>query len=70
MQKSGESESRKPQTGEQESSETNSAATSKETVSDLREQEKGTNTTSDRDSGPSPDGALDESGETKDAGPM
>jgi hypothetical protein len=42
-------------------------ATSDEVVSDLPDT---TNTGKDNDPGPSPDGALDETDETKDAGPM
>ena len=46
-------------------------ATSAETVSDLEENEAGVgSTTSEPDPGPSPDGAVDESDEIKDAGPM
>ena len=48
-----------------------SEATSKETLSDIRENEKQSGSTAVKhDSGPSPDGAFDESGEIKDAGPM
>jgi len=48
-----------------------SDATSKETLSDVRENEKQSGSTAAKhDSGPSPDGAFDESGEIKDAGPM
>lgn len=46
-------------------------ATSKETLSDLEETEKGLASPLDESSpGPSPDGQLDETGEIKDAGPM
>lgn len=46
-------------------------ATSAETVSDLEEKESGIgSSTSGPDPGPSPDGAVDESDEIKDAGPM
>jgi hypothetical protein len=49
----------------------NSDATSKETLSDVQESETESGSTADKhDSGPSPDGALDESAEIKDAGPM
>jgi len=48
-----------------------SEATSDETVSDLDEAEKDLSSTDTGDDpGPSPDGALDESDEAKDAGPM
>ena len=46
-------------------------ATSAETVSDLEENEAGVvSSTSEPDPAPSPDGAVDESNEIKDAGPM
>jgi hypothetical protein len=46
-------------------------ATSKETLSDVEENQKNFESgSSDSDPGPSPDGAFDESDETKDAGPM
>ena len=46
-------------------------ATSAETVSDLEENESSVGSaTSNPDPGPSPDGAVDESDEIKDAGPM
>jgi hypothetical protein len=55
----------------QEKSEPDSEATSKETLSDLEENETGVKSGSSKpDPGPSPDGALDESDEFKDAGPM
>lgn len=48
-----------------------SEATSDDRLSDLEETEKDSSSTdTGLDSGPSPDGALDESDETKDAGPM
>lgn len=48
-----------------------SEATSKETLSDLEENEADVGSSnSNPDAGPSPDGALDESDEIKDAGPM
>ncbi|MGI9065887.1 MAG: hypothetical protein ACR2HX_05710 [Pyrinomonadaceae bacterium] len=46
-----------------------SDATSSEIVSDLEENEEEAGS-SGSDPGPSPDGALDEGGEIKDAGPM
>jgi hypothetical protein len=50
---------------------TDSTATSKETLQDLEEtQENISSSGSDPDSGPSPDGLLDEPNEIKDAGPM
>ena len=46
-------------------------ATSKETVSDIEENEPDVEPESSRsDRGPAPDGALDESEESKGAGPM
>ena len=48
-----------------------SEATSKETVHDLEDTEADSSPADDGvDPGPSPDGALDESDEIKDAGPM
>ena len=48
-----------------------SDATSKETLSDIEETEKDSSLENpSEDSGPSPDGLLDEPGEIKDAGPM
>jgi hypothetical protein len=48
-----------------------SEATSKETLSDIEETEKDpVSESSTPDPGPSPDGALDENDEIKDAGPM
>jgi hypothetical protein len=51
--------------------EADSEATSKELLSDIEETEENRGaSTSDLDPGPSPDGALDERDEIKDAGPM
>lgn len=48
-----------------------SAATNDETLSDIEESDTtSTSTAGDSDPGPSPDGALDEPDEVKDAGPM
>jgi hypothetical protein len=47
-----------------------SEATSKELVSDVEDNEVDSGDSSELDPGPSPDGAFDESDETKDAGPM
>lgn len=48
-----------------------SDATSKELARDVEQSEKDADSSgSEIDSGPSPDGAFDESDETKDAGPM
>ena len=48
-----------------------SEATSDETLNDIEETQKGSSLENPReDPGPSPDGALDESDEIKDAGPM
>ena len=72
MQESKDRESSKREDGsEQDAAGADSEATSKETVSDLQENETDVGSSSSKpDSGPSPDGALDESDETKDAGPM
>ena len=45
-------------------------ATSKETLKDLEENEAGVTDTSDESEMPSPDGALDESDEMKNADPV
>lgn len=51
--------------------ENDSEATSHETLSDVEENQADVaSETSNPDPGPSPDGALDESDEIKDAGPM
>ena len=57
---------------EQESlQEQDSEATSEKTLDDIKESEKVSSSEgSDSDNAPSPDGAFDESDETKDAGPM
>ena len=47
-----------------------SEATSKETLSDVEENEVDSGDGSELDPGPSPDGAFDESDENKDAGPI
>lgn len=50
---------------------TESEATSDELLSDVEEEEAGVDSgSSSPDPGPSPDGALDEGREIKDAGPM
>ena len=55
----------------QDDSKKDSEATSKETLSDLEENKKSVGSGSSKpDAGPSPDGALDESDEFKDAGPI
>jgi hypothetical protein len=55
----------------QELKEHRSDATSKETLSDLEDSKEDVGSSSSGpDPGPSPDGALDESDEIKDAGPM
>nr|ADC36124.1 hypothetical protein [uncultured bacterium 253] len=59
--------------GKTKTPETESDATSKETLEDIEADEKSSAVAQDDegDSGvPSPDGAFGESGETKDAGPM
>jgi hypothetical protein len=49
----------------------NTEATSKKTLAEIEETEKVSDTTSAGSTGsPSPDGALDEADEVKDAGPM
>ena len=49
----------------------NSDATSKETLTDVQENEEESGSgAGDNDGGPTPDGAFDEPGEIKDAGPM
>jgi hypothetical protein len=50
---------------------TDSEATSDELLSDVEEEESGVDSgSSSPDPGPSPDGAIDEDNEIKDAGPM
>ena len=64
MQSSDENKN-KPESG------ADSEATSKELLSDIEESEAEVDPTSSApDPGPSPDGAVDESDEVKDAGPM
>jgi hypothetical protein len=72
MQESTDRESSKNQGDcEQGSSPADSEATSKETLSDVAENEANTDASgAELDPGPSPDGAFDESDESKDAGPM
>lgn len=56
---------------EKEVAERRAEGTSDETLSDLEENEADVESGSTRsDAGPAPDGALDESDESKDAGPM
>jgi hypothetical protein len=63
--------SKKKDEGREGASEVDSEATSKETLKDLEDSEAASSADdSDLDPGPSPDGAFDESDETKDAGPM
>jgi hypothetical protein len=58
-------------TGREKTKEPDSDATSKETLSDVEQNEEDSGSSvSQTDRGPSPDGALDESDEIKDAGPM
>lgn len=47
-----------------------SEATTDETLSDIEESDRDTSSGNSKRDGPSPDGALDESDEIKDAGPM
>lgn len=68
-------DSRKPDAArdnfEEPSNRRESEATTDKTLSDIEQTEKNSGSGSTQtDSGPSPDGALDESDETKDAGPM
>jgi hypothetical protein len=67
-------ESKRSGTAKDEASELDkrkSDATSDETLSDIEESEKDSSSTdTGLDPGPSPDGALDEPDELKDAGPM
>jgi hypothetical protein len=69
MQESTERESSKENDSAADATETDSEATSKETLSDLEENKRAVEPASG-EPGPSPDGALDESDEIKDAGPM
>lgn len=63
--------SKKENDSEQDAAGADSEATSKETLSDLEKNEEDVGSSSSKpDPGPSPDGALDESDEIKDAGPM
>ena len=63
--------SKKEDEGREGASEVDSEATSKETLGDLEETEAAVDSGSSKpDPGPSPDGAIDESSEIKDAGPM
>ena len=71
MQESTRRESSKEEKDSKRAAGADSDATSKETLSDLEENKENVGSSgSESDSGPSPDGALDESDETKDAGPM
>jgi hypothetical protein len=72
MQESTDRESsKKKNNSAQDAREADSEATSKETLSDIEENEADPGANSAQsDRRPSPDGALDESAEIKDAGPM
>ena len=62
---------REPDNSDQELKERESEATSTETVADLNDEESDTRSIqADQDPGPSPDGALDEADELRDAGPI
>ena len=69
-------DSRKPdgaraETDDEASDKGKSEATTDETLSDIEQTEENSGSdTTQSDSGPSPDGTLDESDEIKDAGPM
>jgi hypothetical protein len=64
-------ESKRGEDSDKKAQRPDSDATSKETLSDVQENEKQSGSTSDsHDPGPSPDGAFDESNEIKGAGPM
>ena len=68
---SGRESSKKENDSEQDSAGADSEATSKEKLSDLEENREDVGSGSSKpDPGPSPDGALDQSDEIKDAGPM
>jgi len=62
--------SKKNDDSEQNAAGADAKATSKETVSDLEEKENLGSSSSEADTGPSPDGAFDASDEIKDVGPM
>jgi hypothetical protein len=63
--------SKKEDGGRQDATGTDSEATNKETLADIEEKEAHVDSGGSKsDPGPSPDGALDESDEIKDAGPM
>jgi hypothetical protein len=63
--------SKKDDEGQEQTAGVDSEATSKETLDDLEDNEADVESgRSKPDPGPSPDGAIDESGEIKDAGPM
>ena len=63
--------SEKKDEGRKDATVTDSEATNKETLVDIEDSEADVESGGSRpDPGPSPDGALDESDETKDAGPM
>jgi hypothetical protein len=67
----GRESSKKANDSEQDAAGADSEPTSKETLSDLEENEEDVESTSSTlDPGPSPDGMLDERDEIKDAGPM
>jgi hypothetical protein len=71
MQDSKREEGTRSEGGDQKDPKTDSGATSKETLSDLENSKEGVEAGgSSPDPGPSPDGAIDESSEIKDAGPM
>jgi hypothetical protein len=62
--------SMKENDSEPEAAEADSEATSKETLSDIEEEENVGSSSPESYPGPSPDGALDDRDESKDAGPM
>lgn len=71
MQESTDGEIRQEDNSGRDEAESDSEATSKETLSDIEESEANVSSeTSQPDPGPSPDGTFDEGGEIKDAGPM
>jgi hypothetical protein len=68
---SGRESSKKENDSEQDGRGADSEATSNKTLSDLEETEEDVGSSSSKlDPGPSPDGALDQRNEIKDAGPM
>jgi hypothetical protein len=71
MQSTGREGLKKEQDSRQDAAGADSEATSKETLSDLEESEESVElSSSGPDSGPSPDGVLDDGDKSNEAGPM